>query len=660
MSTDVSIRVPKGTLTLGQLSDYNKSLYITNVGEYYETTYKLNPHNGTKYEAGQILNRRVRERLYEYLMDSFSKDGKEPREIKNKILARFDADTLYDNLILLDGVGPKTAILSVIALTGTAPSIVKNLANEVADAMFVRSDKSTLVYQGGIKVTDYRDEYSTALDKDVAAVMLETFSEVVRNNSGFKESALPTKEEIMKEVAKRLIRLKNGKLMLKSQYEIEQKLFGLCSEESKKLEPNADDEYIDMLYQGGLDDYQKKAVDLVMNSKGRVVVITGKAGVGKSHVITGLYRINKGNCVLTAYQNSACDVLSRRVGGYEFCGQPIKAIIGLSLKLTANAKFAEAFRKCAKLIIVDESSQIGTVHMSHVMNILEHAAPGAKLVLVGDILQTRPVCTYGLPFVHLVKSGACPTQDLAEFHRTNGRGILELCEHIRAASNEVVTIDPGCEGVELQQVPETERHINEMCKAIASDYVESDGDLSKFMVIAETTKECDMINRRVAGIIFNEPPVEQGLPQIRKGMVVVSTENAASSAYKETASRWKITNGSRYYILDYDCVFITLRDINGEIQRVPVSKVSRTTFKVAYAITVHKSQGSEASNVRYVFHRNRNFANAFYCDKTIKYVAFSRAQESLTLHEIFNPLEERQTESVSFHLSEQKLYDMSF
>lgn len=660
MSTDYSIRVPKGTLTMGQLSDYNKSLYITNLSEYYKTEFMVNKHNGKTFEKGKLLNRRVRESIYDFLMETFSKEGKEPRDISSKILAKYDPDEFYDELVQLDGIGPKYAILSTIALTGVAPSIVKNLANDVANAMFVSSDKSTIVSNCVPNLTpcpgfswSYRDDYSTSLAPDVAENMLQKFSEIVRENSGFREEALPTKEEIMSEVRKQCTLAPGDRIMLKSQKTLEDRLVRLCKATSDVTAYKDEDQYIDMLHEYALDSYQRNSVDMVINGTSKLYTITGKAGVGKSHVITYLYRAYSDRCVLTAYQNSACDVLSRRVGGYQFCGQPIKAIIGLSMKLSNNAKFAEAFRKYAHVIIVDESSQIGTVHLGHIFNILDHAAPDAKLVFVGDVLQTRPVCTYGMPFVHLVRSGLCPTADLAEFHRTNGRGILSLCEQIRAAHNENVYIEPGTEGVELQQIPENDKYIYGMCRSIADEYYDAKDDITKYMVIAETNAECDMINRLVTAIIFHDSVVETGLPRIRKDMVVVSTDNKQSTG-------WKITNGTRYYIKDIDDEYIYLVDCNNEQMRVPKSVITSNTFKVAYAITVHKSQGSEATNVHYVFHRHRDFSNAFACDKTLKYVAFSRAQESLTLHEIFNPLFDKESDRIVLPLLEQPTYYMSF
>lgn len=665
MSKDNYIRAQKGTLTMGQLIDLEKSLYITDLADFYNVKYEINKHNNRPYEKGMVLNRKVRESTYVFLMDAFSKDGKEPRDITTKILTRYTEDELYDNLVQLEGIGPKNAILATIALTGNSPSIVKHLSNEVADAMFVSSEQTNLVIQSVNNVTpspeqgwSYRDSYSTTIDCQAAYRMLLDFSAVVREKSGFKDSALPTQEEIMEEVRKRTVMV-GDMVMLKSQYDLEQKLVGLTKIHGCCVKPNSHDEYMDILSTWGMDDYQRKAFDMVICGDDKVSCITGKAGAGKSHVISAIYRAYKGRCVLTAYQNSACDVLSRRVGGYEFCGQPIKAIIGLSMKLTANAKFADEFQKNAHVVVVDESSQIGTAHLHHILNIMNHAAPDAKLVFVGDILQTRPVCTYGLPFVHLVKGGYCKVSDLAEFHRTNGRGILELCERIRSASNQYVDIEPGCEGVELNQIPESEKYMDNMYKDIANAYIDAGDDVGAVMVISEFNNDCDRINRMVTAHIFNEPPVTSGLPMIRKGMFVVSTKNEQSISSK-AANQWKITNGSRYYVMDFTGDFIVLKDRNGDVQNVPVSKIESKTFKPAYAITVHKSQGSEARNVTYVFRRHRDFSNAFCCDKTLKYVAFSRAQESLTLDEIYNPMVDREYDKIYIPLTEQNTYTMSF
>jgi ATP-dependent exoDNAse (exonuclease V) alpha subunit len=134
-------------------------------------------------------------------------------------------------------------------------------------------------------------------------------------------------------------------------------------------------------------------------------------------------------------------------------------------------------------------------------------------------------------------------------------------------------------------------------------------------------------------------------------MVVRSTVNAAGNM-------WKVTNGTRYYVNDISLEYIQLKDANGCVQNVPLNKVLKSDFQVAYAITVHKSQGTEARNVRYVFRRNRDFSNAFSTDKTLKYVAFSRAKESITLHEVYSP-KDSANESIILYLNDSKLYDMS-
>lgn len=665
MSNKTYMRVQRGHVTMANLKDQEKSLYITDLEEFYETEYKVIPKTNIKYACGKGLNRHVRSSLYTFLMHSLSKDGEtEPKELSTKVLEKYSVDEFYERVIDLHGIGTKTAILATIAITGMAPSITKNLADQVCEAMFVSSDKTNLVAQN-LNPVSYRggDEYSTALDMSVVKGMVNKFCDTVLNECGFKKDKLPTLEELVKDVYGRLVKLPNGKVMLGSQYNNEQGMLKLCNMEAEALSIEDIEKEIAAESDGanivtaGLDDYQYASVKMVVEGTSKVYTITGKAGTGKSHVISALHRMYHGQCVLTAYQNSACDVLSNRVGGYSFADKPIKSLIGLSMTLDANQKFAEAFRS-VMLVIIDESSQIGTRHLEYVLNIMRHANPDAKLVMVGDILQTRPVLTYGMPFVHMVKNNHCPTTDLTMFHRTNGLGILALCEKIRAATNTtMLTIGKDSEGVSFTQGPHTARYWNEICTSIANDYSEAGDELTKCMTISENNADCNYINWLVTSKLFgDEVPsdfdvIKTRLPVIRKGMVVRSTIN-------ESGIEWKVTNGTRYYVEELDELSISLKDALGHIQHIPLLSVSRYDFHVAYAITVHKSQGNEADNVRYVFRRNRDFGNAFSCDKTMKYVAFSRARESLTLHEIYSP-KENESEKIVLCLNDSKMYDMS-
>ena len=665
MSSNKFIRAVCGSVTMSQLHDDSSTLYIIGLSDYYDTEYKTNKYNNTQYEVGRRIDRRAKESLYIFLMENFSSDGiTEPKNLSAKVMEKFGPDEFFDKIVELPGIGAKTGILATIAITGISPSITKNLAEQVCEAVFVSNDKNNLVSHS-LNIVKYRgdDEYSTALDEKVVMPAITRFSEVVRQECGFRKEKIPSVDEITEKVLARLVRLDNGKVMLREQYNREQALKALCDERVEAGDLAAVEEELQSEADGadivtaGLDDYQYNAVKMVVESTSKVSVIKGKAGTGKSHLISALFRAYNGQCALTAYQNSACDVLSRRVGGYSMCGTSIKSLISLSMKLDANRKFAAKFRG-VRLVIIDEASQIGTRHLEYVLNIINNASPDAKLVLVGDVLQTRPVCTYGLPFVHLANNGLCPVADLSTFHRTNGLGILQLCEKIRAATDRSkVIVDESYEGVTISQGPHTAKYWNEFCTAIADDYADAGDDITKCITIAETNNYCNYINWLVTSKLFgDELPSDIGmmlakLPSIRKGMVVRSTTNSEGAG-------WKLTNGTRYFVVDLDESTVTLKNSVGETMRIPLCRISTYDLQVAYAVTVHKSQGDEATNVRYVFPRNTDFSNAFATDKTLKYVALSRAQESITLHEVYR-IDERPTGHVTLYLNDSKHYDMS-
>lgn len=685
MSKKTYKRVNIGDLTMSNLRESNEGCAIKIVGlsKFYNTTrdpiearnklvvlIKTNEHNGRDYEEGITLNRKICESLYNFFMEQFSKDGKtEPSQLCERVLGAYSVDDFYDAVLELEGVGTKMAIFVTIAITTQPPSVVKHLANEVLEAVFESYSNNSIVVNslgGPEKFRKTRgDDTSTMLPISNANELCKKACAEVLKNCSLKAGMLPTYNDLQREVVNRIEFSPDcSYVMSKKQFRLEQELVKLC-----KLEV---DNYVSMEYaeeilkeesdgadvlNAGLDTYQYNAVKMVCEGKRKVYAITGKAGTGKSHDISALHRIFNGECVLTAYQNSACDVLSRRVGGYMFAGKPIKSIMSLSMTLDVNKKFAAEFSK-VRLVIVDESSQIGTQHLYYVLNIIRHAHKEAKLVFVGDILQLPPVCTYGTPFAHLVIKNMCPVADLAQFHRTNGLGILKFCEQIRNASNNsVVTLNPGTDGVSFEEVPNDS--LDELINSIAEDYANAGEDVNAMLVVAEDNNMCDYINEQVSKILYPEEEKDNTkAPLILIGKPVVSTVNKASAYNGSTA--WKLSNGSRFIVKTLDDEYIGLIDRFGDYVRIPLKSIDKTTFRVAYAVTVHKSQGTEADSVRYVFKRNCDFANEFSTQKTLKYVAFSRAKKSIVLDEIYNPELQAPTNTLSLYLNDVNYGMMSF
>lgn len=668
---------------MGNLREANEgcTLKIVGLSKFYKVTrdpkaarnnmvvlIKTNEHNGTDYEAGITMNRKVCESLYYFFMEQFSKDGKsEPTSLCEQVLGAYSVDDFYDAVLNLEGIGHKMAIFVTIAVTTKPPSVIKHLASEIVEALFESEQKSNIVVASfGDNFKKRRgDDVSTVLPVVKANELCKTACKTAIDSCSLNSSMIPTYQDLMAEVVSRLEISADGRFVIsKKQLRLEQDLVGLCketvnnsicmddAEEMLKEESDGAD-----VLSAGLDAYQYNAVKMVCEGDRKVYAVTGKAGTGKSHCISALYRIFNGSCVLTAYQNSACDVLSRRVGSYSFAGKPIKSVMSLSMTLDVNKKFAAEFNQ-VRLVIVDESSQIGTQHLYYVLNILKHAHKDAKLVFVGDILQLPPVCTYGTPFAHLVIKNVCPVADLAQFHRTNGSGILNFCEHIRNASNNsVVTLQPGTDGISLDAVDKDD--IGRMLNDIAEDYKNAGQDVNSMLVIAEDNKMCDLINEQVSKILYPDQERDNtGEPLILVGKPVVSTQNSMSAYKGKTA--WKISNGSRYIVKSMTEEFIELLDRFGDSIRIPWKSIDRTTFRVAYAVTVHKSQGTEADNVRYVFKRNRDFANEFSTQKTLKYVAFSRAKNTLTLNEIYDNVVDEPSTTMSFYLNDVNYGTMSF
>lgn len=162
-----------------------------------------------------------------------------------------------------------------------------------------------------------------------------------------------------------------------------------------------------------LDESQERAVELVCSA--RIGIVTGGPGTGKS------------TCLRVAL-----DRMDRRGSRYELCSPTGKAAKRLSEategrraqtihRLLEYSPAIDGFRRCASnplecdVVIVDEASMVDQMLFASLMRAI--AAHRTRLILVGDANQLPPVGP-GRPFGDLVDWGRVPTVRLEVLHRT--------------------------------------------------------------------------------------------------------------------------------------------------------------------------------------------------------------------------------------------------
>ncbi len=329
---------------------------------------------------------------------------------------------------------------------------------------------------------------------------------------------------------------------------------------------------------------QMRAVQKALDSK--VLVLTGGPGTGKTTIINVIVRIaaNRGQRALLAAPTGRAAKRMTETCGCE--ARTIHRLLEFSPKEGGFKRNNESPLD-ADIIVIDESSMIDTLLMHHLLK----AVPGrASLILVGDVDQL-PSVGAGNVLRDIIDSGFVPAVRLDEIFRQSRSSLIVLNAH-RINNGEFPVFTPG-------------------------------GDISRdfyFVELEEPEKVGEMIVNMCSNRIpdkFGFRPVDdiQVLTPMHRGVVGASNLNAELQKHLNPFGDELIRGAKIFRIGDkvmqirnnYD------KDVyNGDIgkvlsfdredQEVMVDYDGRhivydftdlDEIVLAYAVSVHKSQGSE-------------------------------------------------------------------
>ena len=318
----------------------------------------------------------------------------------------------------------------------------------------------------------------------------------------------------------------------------------------------------------------------------KVMVITGGPGTGKTTIIHALIQIYRGMRarVLQAAPTGRASKRMEEATGYP--ARTIHRMLEYSFRKGGFQRSQDNLLE-ADVLIVDESSMIDTILMYH---LLKAVPSGALVVLVGDVNQL-PSVGAGSVLKDIIRSGAVPVVELTEIFRQAEKSLIVVNAH---KINQGVVPGAGSS------------------KDIHEDFyfIEQEDPDSTLKVIMELV--CDRVPKR-----FNLDSVEdiQVLSPMHKG--VVGTENlnlqlqgALNPSKYELARGGKglrlhdkvmqVRNNYEKEVFNGDIGRITAIDTErGEVtvtyegRPVPYDYPELDEIALAYAISVHKSQGSE-------------------------------------------------------------------
>ena len=359
-------------------------------------------------------------------------------------------------------------------------------------------------------------------------------------------------------------------------------------------------------------DEQREAMRLIQDNQ--ILMVTGKAGTGKSTVVDGILAVlNSGGRHYSFAQTALSGRASARlaeVTGNE--GHTIHRLLGYNP--AEGWKYNEENRLSYDIIIVDEVSMIG-VDLFH--KLVRAICSGSKLIMLGDVAQLEAIGLGNLA-VDMIDSGAIPLIQLTKIHRQAQKSSI-VTDSIKVSEGKKITRQ-GWTGQEVRG------ELQDLELNIYSDKEESQGKVVKYFkehlalvknvmevqVLTPTKSRGSICTKELNPLLQNIYNPDDG----RKDYVVVEVDNKKENNYIIREGD-KVINKKNQYKAFSTSMAVTpifngdlglVKKIQGkgkdmqvivEFERVGDIILTPSLLKnieLAYAITIHSFQGSQADH----------------------------------------------------------------
>ena len=384
---------------------------------------------------------------------------------------------------------------------------------------------------------------------------------------------------------------------------------------------------------------QRQAMWNILNEN--VSLLTASAGCGKSSTLKPLVKIFKHyhlKVEQTALSGRASSLLS------EITDVEGKTIHRLLAYMPEQEKFAHSER-CplkADVIVLDEASMVGEELF---LSLIKAIKDGAKLILLGDTKQLPPI-SVGNILSDFIRSSYVTNNILTKIHRqaaqsgivtqslvvASGHSILKndfIGEEIRGDLKDFKVI--SCYDVNLVQF--------NIIKEFKKLYLEQQIPASDIQIVVPTRTKGNTSCRALNDIIQN---IVNGSTKAKSVQVHIKEKGTEYDVTFKVGDR-VLVNHNNYHAIDCEgkeqAIFNGnigyIRDLSEDVMiinfpeqgDVMIGKDDWWNLSLAYAITVHKIQGSQAPYVIV----GLDYSSYALLSRELVYTALTRAQKYCAL-----------------------------
>ena len=389
-----------------------------------------------------------------------------------------------------------------------------------------------------------------------------------------------------------------------------------------------------------LDEMQRKAV--VEAVKNGVLVITGGPGTGKTTTINAIIRYFETEdmeILLAAPTGRAAKRMTEATGWEAVTIHRLLELSGVPSDDRSTASFErnEENPLEADVIIIDEMSMVDIFLMNA---LLKAVSVGTRLILVGDINQL-PSVGPGCVLKDIIRAGSCPVVQLTRIFRQASQSDIIVNAH-KINKGEHVTLDNKSRDfffLKRQDPNIILRVVLALVQEKMPKYVNArPTDIQVLTPMRKGSLGVESLNEMLQKYLNppspdkNEKETARGL--FREGDKVMQIKNNYQIEW-EARNRYGIAIDKGTGIFNGDMGIVQRIDSLAEIMEVLFDDYRTVTYsfqmleelELAYAVTIHKSQGSEYPAVviplltgpRMLMNRN------------LLYTAVTRARSCVTL-----------------------------